>query len=73
MFGKKIGLPEAITNALLDKFCTTHDQTDKLIENSFLSDELKKQYRMMYKSRVNSSFIIKAPGCGSKKRTTLKR
>ena len=32
--------------------------TDQLIEHSFLSKELKKQYRLMYKSRVGSYLSV---------------
>lgn len=53
-FGQLIGLPVNIINGLLERFTTIHEQTDVLIDNSFLSDALKKQYKLMYKSRINS-------------------
>lgn len=58
IFGTKIGLPEKIINNLLDKFCTIYESIDKLIKNSFLSEELKKQYTIMYKSRINSYLSV---------------
>ncbi len=57
-FGEKIGLPENIISSRLDKFCTIHELTDKLIDNSFLSEELKKRYKIMYKSRINSYLCL---------------
>ena len=53
-FGVKIGLPERIVSNLLDKYCKIYELTDILINNSFLSDELKKQYKQFYKTRINS-------------------
>lgn len=54
IFGQSIGLPEKLISKSLDKFTTIHAQTETLIRNSFLPDALKKQYGLMYKSRVNS-------------------
>lgn len=59
IFGQKIGLPESIVNGLLDRFCTKQGLTDKLIENSFLSEALKRQYRLMYKSRIDSFLSVR--------------
>lgn len=53
-FGINIGLPEKLINSILDKYCEIHDLTNTLINNSFLSDDLKTQYKLMYKSRINS-------------------
>lgn len=54
IFGGKIGLSKDIVDRLLNKYCTIYNRTDTLIENSFLSDVLKKQYKQMYKARINS-------------------
>lgn len=58
-FGQLIGLPENIINGFLNKFTNIHEQTDVLIDNSFLSDALKKQYKIMYKSRINSFLSVR--------------
>lgn len=42
----------AMSKGLFDN--KIYELTDKLIEHSFLSKELKKQYRLVYKSRVES-------------------
>lgn len=54
VFGETINLPANLVRGLLDKFCTIYPQIDQLIENSFLSDTLKKEYGRMYKSRIKS-------------------
>jgi len=59
-FGIKIGLPERIINNLLDKYCKIYELTDTLINNSFLSNELKKQYKQLYMTRINS-FLLYYP------------
>jgi len=53
-FGEMINLPPNLVSGLIDKFCMIHPPADQLIENSFLSDTLKKEYKCMYKSRINS-------------------
>lgn len=58
-FGKLIGLEEATISKEMDKFCNIYDKTQELIDNSFLSDELKKQYRISYQTRVNSFLKIR--------------
>lgn len=52
--GINIGLPEKLINSTLDKYCKIHDLTNTLINSSFLSDDLKSQYSIMYKTRINS-------------------
>lgn len=54
VFGEIINLPTNLAGGLLDKFCAIHPLIDELIEHSFLSDTLKKEYKSMYKSRINS-------------------
>lgn len=58
IFGEKIGLPESVVDSLLAKFTTKHVLTDHLIENSFLSEALKKQYRLMYHARIDSFLSV---------------
>lgn len=53
-FGEIINLPPNLVSGLIDKFCSIHPPIDELIENSFLSDKLKEEYKRMYKSRINS-------------------
>ena len=57
-FGLKIGLPERLVNSCLEKYTKVYELTDKLIEHSFLSKELKQQYRLMYKSRIGSYLSV---------------
>ena len=45
-FGKRIGLPEKVIKREIDRFTKENPLIDKLINHSFLSDNLKKQYRM---------------------------
>jgi len=58
-FGVKIGLPERIVKNLLNKYCEIYELTDVLINNSFLSEELKKQYKIFYRTRINSFLSVK--------------
>ena len=53
-FGKRIGLPEKTVKNEVDRFCASYDKAETLISNSFLSDELKNQYRIMYHTRRDS-------------------
>lgn len=53
-FGKKIGIPQKIVERVLEKYCSEYDEIDTLIANSFLSDELKRMYRQMYRTRLVS-------------------
>jgi len=53
-FGKKIGLPEKIVKKEVERFCATYDKAETLISNSFLSEELKNQYTLMYHTRRDS-------------------
>lgn len=45
-FGKRIGLPERVIKREIDRFTKENPLVEKLINHSFLSDNLKKQYRM---------------------------
>lgn len=58
-FGQLIGLPDAGINRVLDDFCTVNPRIDELIDNSFLSESLKKEYKQCYKSRINSYLTIR--------------
>ena len=53
-FGKRIGLPEKTVKKEIERFCDTYEKAETLISNSFLSDELKAQYRVMYRTRRDS-------------------
>ena len=53
-FGKRLGLPEKTLRRELDRFCATYSLLDRLIRNSYLSDELKEVYRNMYLGRRDS-------------------
>ncbi|MDD4515229.1 HipA domain-containing protein [Massilibacteroides sp.] len=59
VFGEIINLPTNLVSGLLDKFCTVYPHIDELIENSFLSEALKKEYKRMYKSRINSFLCMR--------------
>lgn len=43
-FGRRIGLPERLINKELDFFVTPKPEAERLIANSFLSDDLKLKY-----------------------------
>lgn len=45
-FGKRIGLPERVVKREMDRFAKENPLVKKLINHSFLSDDLKKQYWM---------------------------
>lgn len=45
-FGKRVGLPERVTKRELDRFAEDNPLIESLIDRSFLSDDLKKQYWM---------------------------
>ncbi|MDD4645259.1 MAG: HipA domain-containing protein [Bacteroidales bacterium] len=53
-FGRRIGLPDKTVNREIDRFCASYDQAESLITNSYLSEELKNQYRSMYHARRDS-------------------
>lgn len=57
-FGELIGLDKETINLKLQKFCKIYDKTEELIENSFLNDKLKKEYRTLYHTRINSFLKI---------------
>lgn len=52
-FGLSIGLPETIVDKELSVFTTKHPLIDELIGSSFLSEKLKRQYRMLYQTKRN--------------------
>lgn len=45
-FGKRIGLPEKLIERELNRFASEHALTKELIERSFLSQDLKRQYEL---------------------------
>jgi len=52
-FGTLIGLPEKVVDKELTVFCEKYPQIENLIDRSFLSDKIKKQYSMLYQTRRN--------------------
>ncbi|MDL2282886.1 HipA domain-containing protein [Odoribacter sp. OttesenSCG-928-G04] len=52
-FGLLIGLPEKVVDKELFTFTTRHSLIDELIDNSFLSEKIKGQYRMLYQTKRN--------------------
>ena len=53
-FGRRIGIDAGIARTEIDRFCADYSGIDRLIQNSFLSDELKDDYRQIYRTRINS-------------------
>lgn len=53
-FGKRLGLPEKTIHRELDKFCASYPLLDTLVQNSYLTEELKADYRKMYLIRRDS-------------------
>ena len=52
-FGLTIGLPEQIIDKELSVFTTKHSLIEPLINNSFLSEKVKRQYLMLYQAKRN--------------------
>lgn len=52
-FGLSIGLPEKVVDKELTTFTTKYSLVDELIDNSFLSEKIKRQYRMLYQTKRN--------------------
>lgn len=50
-FGNRLGLPKTMVKREIEKFCAGYTKAEELITNSYLSDELKEQYRTMYHTR----------------------
>ena len=50
-FGRRIGLTDKVIKQEIDKFQEPNPKAIELIEKSFLSDDLKKQYITAYKYR----------------------
>ena len=53
-FGRRIGLPDRVVQRELDTFATESPLALELIERSFLSDSLKKSYRLSYQYRCST-------------------
>lgn len=58
LFGKLIGLSEVIAKREIERFCEDYAEINHLINNSFLSDELKQTYRTIYQTRIKSFLRI---------------
>lgn len=52
-FGLLIGLPEKMVDKELSTFTAKYPLIDELINNSFLSEKIKRQYRMLYQTKRN--------------------
>lgn len=52
-FGILIGLPEKMVDKELSTFTAKYQLIDELINNSFLSEKIKHQYRMLYQIKRN--------------------
>lgn len=50
-FGRRIGLPLQLVEKEIAAFAAHNDRADSLIERSYLSDELKEQYMLLYHYR----------------------
>ena len=50
-FGRRIGLPEKVVRKEIELFLSDQPLTYELLERSFLSEELKKQYRQTFDYR----------------------
>jgi len=51
-FGHRIGLTEKLIKKELDMFSQKYDLADKIIDNSLLSERLKKEYKLNYYYRI---------------------
>ena len=58
-FGKRIGLSEKTINKELDRFCAEYTEIDRLTDNSYLPDKLKKMYRLIYRTRLSSYLQVR--------------
>lgn len=50
-FGKRIGLPEKLILKTITQFSSSNSKVDTLINQSFLSEQLKKDYKYSYHFR----------------------
>lgn len=53
-FGKRLGLNERVVKRELDRFCDDYKALYALIDHSFLSDTLKRNYEFSFKYRRNT-------------------
>lgn len=58
-FGNLIGLDEKTVEREINRFCCIYDKAEDLISKSLLSEELKKEYRTIYHTRINSFLKIR--------------
>lgn len=52
-FGLQMGLPEKVVDKESAAFAAKYPLIDELIDNSFLSEKVKRQYRMLYQTKRN--------------------
>ena len=50
----RIGIPQKVARMELERFQADYSDVDSLIDRSFLSEDLKKEYRSIYRTRLNS-------------------
>lgn len=50
-FGRRIGLPEKLVIQELKRFTTPNEKADRMIDRSFLSNDLKRSYKLSYHYR----------------------
>lgn len=58
-FGEIIGLDENTISSEIDRFCVIYDKAEEMIEQSFLNEQLKEEYRTIYHTRINSFLKVR--------------
>lgn len=53
-FGLALGLPGKVVSQELDRFCADYPEIEKMVEDSFLSDQVKEMYYTSYHYRLVS-------------------
>lgn len=53
-FGRRLGLAERLVKRELDRFCDDYHDLSTLINHSFLSEDLKRNYELSFKYRRNT-------------------
>ena len=67
-FGRRIGLPEKVVRKEIELFLSDQPLTYELLERSFLSEELKKQYRQTFDYRRHIlGFLVGRPNGGNER------
>ena len=53
-FATRIGINSKVAERELERFCADYSLIDSLIDRSFLAEDIKEQYRGIYKVRLKS-------------------